>query len=462
MILRQIGRYLAFLSLSAASVLSQTLISSQLDPPVIVPASTSTITLRVQTAGSPSRVTFESALQPGVEVSLKDEGGGTYSITLPTAPLIAAMRPDDVYRPLLGYVRPYNGAAAAARYNVIAEVADPHIPPMAVVPDGPDMQHTDYVVNILSPQSFPGNASPAVIPGQATVLKRFFTSFPDAFDVVNVIYVPSFFQNRFHYQVRNGVSGIGAPRFDNGATYGSPARLLGISVFPLPDFFDGADTGVQHEFGHQWIDYLNVPPLASGIPHWPLSTMATGTMGFSITGGEGGTFPCDIVPEGAGVRLVADSKQPVFADLDLYLMGLLPPEQVGEQIILDNQNANAVIAQCNGSLYSGTVTRLHISDLTGNPAIGPRTPDSSASPKVFHLATIVVSRDALLSPEAMSFYSFFAQRMELDAPVPIHQGLLKATGYPFAISTRGLGSMVARITPSAGPPPRGPRRRRQQ
>ncbi len=94
-------------------------------------------------------------------------------------------------------------------------------------------------------------------------------------------------------------------------------------MFPLADLFDGASIGVQHEFGHLWISYLNVPPLAAAIPHWPFSTMASGTMGFSIPPtGEGGNFPCLIVPQPAGVRLVPNPDQPVYGDMDLYLMGL--------------------------------------------------------------------------------------------------------------------------------------------
>src|SRR6185369_3398045 len=189
--------------------------------------------------------------------------------------------------------------------------------------------------------------------------------------------VPSVFLNRFHFQVRNAVRGIGGSILNNGAAYGSPGRLLGISVFPSSNFFDGADTGLQHEFGHQWISYLNLTPLASAIPHWPLSTMASGTMGYSLAGGAGGTFSCSIVPDGSGIRLVSKPNEPVFGDLDLYLMGLLPADQVGEQIVLASQDFNSVIGQCNGSVYSGAFTRLRLSDLTANASIGPRVPNSA-------------------------------------------------------------------------------------
>lgn len=451
----QIAALWLFLGHSWVSASAQSLVSFRTQPEVLTPGGPSNFRLEIKAIGSPSKVTFESALQPGVEVMMKDDGtggdvvagDGVYTISLASAPVLAAMTADDVYRPFIGYARPYNGSTAAGRYNQFAEVSDGQLPSFAATTDAADVQHTDYVVNIRMPQAFPSDSNPTVIPNQSVVTNRFFQLFPDGYDFIDIIYTPSFYQNRFHYAVRNAIQGIGLQIFNSGQQYGSAARLLGISVFPITNFFDAADPSSQHETGHQWINFLNVPPLSSGIPHWPLSTMAFGTMGFSISGGEGGRFPCRIVPDGAGIRLNPDFTQPVFNDLDLYLMGLLPPDQVAEQIVLDNQDFNSVFSQCNGSLYGGTFTRLHVSDLIGNPAIGPRIPNSTAAQKNFRTAVIVVSRDALLSPDAMSFYSFFAQRAELQTAVAIHNGLEKGVAQPFALSTRGLGSMTTRLRP---------------
>lgn len=229
----------------------------------------SSFLLEVKTAGSPSQVTFESALQPGVEVMMRDDGtggdriagDGIYTISLASVPVLAAMKPDDVNRPFLGYVRPYLGFTVPPKYNIFGEVADAQIPSLPVTIDAPDVQHTDYLVNIMLPAAFPSASSPSAIPDQAPITSRFFQFFPDDFDFIDIIYVPSFFQNRGHYMVRNSVKGIGIPLMDRGQTYGSAVRLLGISVFPLSIFFDGANIGAQHETAHQWINYLNVTPL---------------------------------------------------------------------------------------------------------------------------------------------------------------------------------------------------------
>ena len=429
---------------------AQSLVYSLTEPTIIVPGGPASFLLEVKAIGSPSKVTFESSQQPGTEVMMSDNGtegdaiagDGIYTISLLSAPVLAALRPDDVNRFFLGYVRTYSGATSTGRYNMFVDVADASISNVPVVSDAPDVQHTDYVVNIKMAAAFPTVANPTAIPGQAMVTQRFYQLFPDNFDFINVIYMPSFFQNAFHYRVRNAVRGIGASLFDNGNNYGSTRQLVGISVFPIAGFFDGAEVRSQHEMGHQWINSLNVAPLASGIPHWPLSSMASGTMGFSIPPtGQGGDFPCLIVPNGNGIRLTRRTDAPVFNDLDLYLMGLLAADQVSEQIVLDNQDSASVIAQCNGSPYSGTFTRFHVSDLIANPAIGPRIPDSTISQKAFRTAVIIVTRDALLSPDAMSFYSYFAKRAESQTPVAGHSGFLKHTVQPFAVSTRGIGTL---------------------
>jgi hypothetical protein len=311
--------------------------------------------------------------------------------------------------------------------------------------DAPDVQHTDYVVNILKKDAFPKSSSSSEIPDQAAITRRFYEFFPDDFDVINIIYVPSFFQNRSHFVVRNSVKGIGLALMDRGAKYGSRSRLQGISLFPLAGFFDGAGIGFQHEFAHQWINHLDFAPVRSARSHWPYSTMGGGIMGISIPpSNEGGNFPCEILADSAGVRLQPRPRdyQPVFADLDLYLMGLLPSDQVGEQIVLES-----LPIQCNGNAYPGRVTRFRIADLVA--ATGPRIPNAASAQKSFRVATIVVSRDALLSLEAMALYSYFAQRAEGLDPVRVHEGFVKGVAKPFALSTRGLGTLTSRITSAA-------------
>src|SRR6185436_14268783 len=97
-------------------------------------------------------------------------------------------------------------------------------------------------------------------------------------------------------------------------------------------------------------------------------------------------------------------------------------------------------------LTSSSFTRFRVQDLVSNSSIGARDPNSASAQKVFRTATVLVTRDELLSPEAMSLYSLFTQRAELTTPVAIHEGFVKATAKPFASSTRGLGTIVSRLS----------------
>src|SRR6185295_1266527 len=411
--------------------------------------STPEVLLEATVSGSPTRVALEASWQIGLVLDLHDDGAGgdkiagdgTYSLRFVPAALLASMRGDDVFRLLIGYVNVFQGQTSVARAFTMAEVYTPEIPMAPVASDGAAMQHTDYVVNILLPSGPPN----AILPDVRPLAQQFYQKFPDDFDGFNIVYAgPSFFQNRFHFAVQNTVQGIGLSAFNNAPSYGSAGRLLGISEFPLAPYFDGADTAVQHEFGHQFIAFLNIPSfLTPAIPHWPYSTMASGIMGFSIggAGGQGGEFPCQITKEAGGYRLTQRTEAAVFNDLDLYLMGLMPASQVADQYVFRDQNA---VPPCDGRLFTGIMDTLRISDITG--ASGNRVPDSTQSKKTFRLATIVLSRDGLLSPEAMALYSYFARRMEGQASAPFHQGLAKGTAKPFAITGRGLGTLVARVT----------------
>src|SRR5262249_30331925 len=149
------------------------------------------------------------------------------------------------------------------------------------------------------------------------------------FDFVDIVFDTAYLANRYHFGVKNEVQGIGSMLFDSSSQYGSVGRLLGISVFPIHAFFDGADSGHSHELGHQWINFLPLPVLASGSPHWPVSSLASGTMGLSIAGSNvGGDYNCLLTPVAGGLQTSPVTAPRLFKDLDLYLMGLLPASDV--------------------------------------------------------------------------------------------------------------------------------------
>jgi uncharacterized protein (TIGR03437 family) len=267
--------------------------------------------------------------------------------------------------------------------------------------------------------------------------------------VVNVVYGTSFYQNRYHNATRNDVQGVGLPIFNSDAQYGSAGALLGVSHFPLTSYFDGGETAFVHEFGHQFINFLKLPVLAAGTPHWPVSSLATGVMGFSLPDGAGGLFPCQVTQETGGLRLAPTTEAPSFTDLDLYLMGLIPPEQVGQHYVFADQSNGGIISQCTNKLYTGTFTAVNMSNIIANA--GKRIPDSTTSKRNYRVATIIVSRDALLDADAMAFYSYFARRGEENGRIPVQTGLLGGFAKPMAVATGGRLAVNLQVVPTTLP-----------
>lgn len=437
----------------------------EIDPQVVIPGETGEIRVQYHTRGSPTRVTFERHLQRGVEMDLHDDGAGgdrvakdgIYTLTLPVEPILAAMQDVDVYRPFLGFFRLYEGTLSYGFYNTFAEVADPRIPVSAVIQDAPDVQHTAYVVNIHMPEAFPSGdsgipgfpgGSPSGLVLKSVITKRFYQLFSDDYDMLNLVFVPSYYQNRQHYGITNSVRGIGLDLVDNSSalSYGSSGKLQGVNMFPVTVLFDGASTGFSHEIGHQWIAFLDAPPVSTNRPHWPFSTMATGTMGYSSPGDQGTPFDCILSEQPDGIHLRPRAGQAMFNDLDLYLMGFLPPDQVSEQIVLETSDPG-IRNLCRAyGVYTGPFQRLMLSNLISNPGIGPRIPSSADAQRHFRLATIVISRDGLLSREAMSFYSYFAGRMELRQQTLVREGHDQDIANPFYVATRGLGTLSGQIS----------------
>lgn len=311
------------------------------------------------------------------------------------------------------------------------------VPDTTVTKLAADAQATARVLNLYDP-------SPGTRFDTTKYTKRLYQLYGDDFDLLNIVQARATRQNSTHTVVKNTVTGIGLTVRDSSAAYGSPGRLVGITQFPILSQFDMASHTFVHETGHQWINYLTRSPLGpNGGGHWPYSTLATGVMGFSIGGGQGGTFSYRIEPAG-GTRYRLTELQAgiatTFHDIDLYLMGLLPPERVELAIVFTDQRASAMT---NGAVLEGV--RVTAQDLIA--AYGARVPDAASSKKELAVGTIVVSHDRLLDPQEMAYLEHMAARGELRDPVLVSAGRLVNMQNPWYVATKGLSTIDARMRP---------------
>lgn len=451
-----VGLMIGSLSGAPASAAPE-LVFSAFDPLVIRVGDVGPVLFQAKVAGSPTRVVLVlNALDGSAsDRAMRDDGtagdrvraDGIYTTTLTTAEIVGLLRPDDVLRAEVGFLDVYEGTIRAVRGNVFADVITSEVPLLPVTRVAPDAQRTDYLVNIVLPGFVTAQAFDIV-----SAVRRFYALFPDEFDFLNLVAVSTHFRNRFHLGVKSEVRGIGVQPFDDTARYGSSGRLLGITVFPIQSVFDGAEAGYQHELGHQWINFLPIAPLNYVIPHWPLSDLAGGIMGFAETGyGEGLQFPCIVTPVSGGATLTPQWEPLVFNDLDLYLMGLLPASEVGTHFVFPLGTKSAdLFALCDSGTWRGQLETVTIGDIVGH--LGPRAPDSAHGLHSFRVATVIVSSDGLLSEEVMAFYSYFVKRAEATEEVLYHSGFAKGTAKPFFLSTRQLGSLDTRIVATQSTP----------
>jgi uncharacterized protein (TIGR03437 family) len=176
--------------------------------------------------------------------------------------------------------------------------------------------------------------------------------------------------------------------------------------------------------------------------------MAMGIMGFSIPPtNEGGNFPCELSPEGDHLNARPVSGPKLFSDFDLYLMGLLPPEEAREQyVVTDNARATALTSNCQGQVAAGSFVRVRASDIIAGA--GPRIPVAGVARRDFRRGTIVVTRDGLLGEDAMALYTYFSRRAEERTQVPVASGLAGAgLENPFYLSTGKRGTLNTQLTP---------------
>ena len=234
-----------------------------------------------------------------------------------------------------------------------------------------------------------------------------FTNFESNLDFVGVL--------AFAINVQNDVLGIGNPnrseifpQFDHTAEYGSQGNLKSFLTMknlkvweddPLENTFGPATSTLSvlaHEFGHTWLAFIDPPVLLTrDRAHWNFFLHTSG----SLLGGN------DIQDNGDGSFITLAPKN-IYSPLDLYLMGLLKPEDVPPTFLVtdphdldlpppyDQQTITADQLQSVYSLgdvgFRGDRREVRIEDIIS--VNGQRIPDAESSQKDFRTAFILLAQ----------------------------------------------------------------------
>ncbi len=401
---------------------------SSWEPRVVNTVSNVPVTFTSVVTSNPTSVAYVP--QSGPIIPLTPAGDDTYQITLHPEDFLDGYKIGHGHH-FIGFLD-IVGNDTTIRRNLSINVRDETMPSVKSISLNEIAQASTHIINLRDDELWLSGWAPA------NVFNRFYNHFGDNFDFVNIVSQVETGRNRGYWSVRNDIRGIGLSRKDNGDTYGSANRLQGIVNYPIDSFFDLGESGANHEIGHRWGVFLDFPSLDAPGPHWPVSDFARGIMGFNLSGGVGGQFPFDFIEQPDGTFLVQITElDHEFNDLELYLMGLMAPQEVSPGRVFLNQNQKDQLVH--GGILEGPVELVTIEDIIDHN--GMRIPEAGETQTHFSLASIILSVDRLLNEDEMAFFNHMAARGEAVNELPYTLGRASGVTKPFHLATRGLATL---------------------
>ncbi|MCH7583484.1 MAG: hypothetical protein IIC72_12765 [Acidobacteria bacterium] len=186
--------------------------------------------------------------------------------------------------------------------------------------------------------------------------------------------------------VYNDVEGIGLSPFDYRAPFGTN-KMQGIMFlnrghFPLWRYV------MLQEQGHRWASFAPYKESSSGPTktdhmlggwgHWTLN------FDDDVSSMDYDTFDW-VESDGHFERISIPSESRGYCNLDLYLMGLLNRDEVGDFYLLSN------LSQVSGNRYTATKKLLNVHNI--ELANGIRNPSAATAQKLFKNAFVVLTKD---------------------------------------------------------------------
>jgi len=294
--------------------------------------------------------------------------------------------------------------------NVYLRMGLTGIPSSRVTQINDRVQYSSSVVNLVVPGFGDSRiyGSKTFELSQASLL--FYQHFSDTYDVLGFTPQSTIVADygAFHQNVRNGVSGLNLPVFDNSNAYGSAGILKGAELYAGSTAARYEDT--NHEMAHQWgshFDWTRIAGIARAgwnpSSHAPLWTGGETLIGAVLTGDRRGrtmsnSYQIEVTP--APTR---------YHPIEKYSMGVIGPEQVPDFAVFleqDQFDPDSSASPASGVKVKGDVRQVVISDV-----IREHGPRSGPGFSEWRRAAVLVSRDRLATQREMDYWNFFAQRL---------------------------------------------------
>lgn len=267
---------------------------------------------------------------------------------------------------------------------------------------------TGHFAELQVPASVSDNLDAAKVlmfrPGTQALGRRLYENLSDSFDFLIFVSnldtrLPGVEYAGIETTASNSVGGTGVRVFNSSSAWGSRGRLQ--AVMHLPDRSSILNGPSLHELFHRWGNFLSA---ISGTPyHWGFSGAGGQLGGFSpgtLTSLGGNRYLAYYDTPGRGFGLNSNGGNALpYGELELYLMGLVPPSAVPP--IKVARNAAMVPSGLRGEFTADAISTVTVEDIIRID--GPRVPDVTTSQKDFRTLFVVVTKAPLTSERRAVF-----------------------------------------------------------
>ncbi|MBL6983229.1 MAG: hypothetical protein ISR58_18790 [Anaerolineales bacterium] len=285
---------------------------------------------------------------------------------------------------------------------------------------GDGLYASEYAIFIVDPagETYTGNFPNITDYDGPSIAKKFYAIYPDEFDFINFMVVRGDLGMKAHSgSLRSAATNIGTDQPDYTAEFGSQGRLLAMTYSSFGF--------LNHEIGHSWGAFVGVEQgISTGI-HWSGSTDISGMMSEGYETSDGLYF---FTPNGDGT-FTAGWFEDRFAPLELYLMGMIPPEEVPDVQILHDLDLSDLERVVPGSIETYSIEQIMAA------AGGPRQPAYPAAQTDFNIAIVLLS-DSNFSEAEIALYSFLSREYSAQREANALENFYTATGRLGTVNTR--------------------------
>ena len=296
---------------------------------------------------------------------------------------------------------------------------------------GDGLYASEYAIFIVDPagETYTGNFPNITDYDGPSIAKKFYSIYPDEFDFINFMVVRGDLGMKAHSgSLRSAATNIGTDQPDYTAEFGSQGRLLAMtySTFGF----------LNHEIGHSWGAFVGAEQGISTGVHWSGSTDISGMMSAGYETSEGLYF---FRNNGDGT-FQADYFQERFAPIELYLMGMIPSDEVPDVHVLHNPDLSDLERVTAQRIDSFPIEEIMAA------AGGPRQPAYPAAQTDFNVAIILLS-DSNFSEAEIALYSFLSQEYSAQREANAMVNFYTATGGRGTVNSRLADWGIPNIQP---------------